>query len=132
MTAKILYVEDDATSIRLVRRMLAHSQYEIREATSGSAGLAIAEREHPDLILMDVNLPDVDGLEIVRRIKANPALAETPIIALTSNDRAHDQHLARIAGCDGYIAKPVSRIELLKTIQRYLPYISSDAPAHTG
>lgn len=120
MVARILCVEDNPQNMRLVRKILKHEGYEVLEAEDGATGLALTEREHPDLILMDINLPDIDGLEVTRRIKAQANLAPIPIIALTANAMYGDEERCLAAGCDGYIAKPVSKEKLVTSIEAYL------------
>ena len=120
MAARILCVEDNPQNMRLVRKILKHEGYEVLEAEDGASGLAIAEAEKPDLILMDINLPDIDGLEVTKRIKAQAHLAYIPIVALTANAMYGDEERCMAAGCDGYIAKPVSKDKLLSSIETYL------------
>lgn len=117
---KILYVEDNPQNMRLVRKMLMAGGYEIIEASDGISGLTKAAAEKPDLILMDINLPDIDGMEVTARIKANPDLRHIPIIALTANAMYGDRERFTAAGCDGYLAKPVTRTELLNTVAEFL------------
>jgi two-component system, cell cycle response regulator DivK len=120
MVATILYVEDNPQNMRLIKKMLSAMDYEVIEATSGAIGLELAAQHHPDLILMDINLPDIVGTEVAQRIKANPQLTHIPIIALTANAMHGDRERFLTEGCDGYIAKPVSRNELLNTIAYFL------------
>jgi two-component system, cell cycle response regulator DivK len=120
MAARILCVEDNPQNMRLVRKILKHEGYIVLEAEDGASGLAIAESEKPDLILMDINLPDIDGLEVTRRIKAQTQLAHIPIVALTANAMYGDEERCLAAGCDGYIAKPVSKENLVASIETYL------------
>jgi two-component system cell cycle response regulator DivK len=120
MAARILCVEDNPQNMRLVRKILKHEGYEVLEAEDGASGLALSEAEKPDLILMDINLPDIDGLEVTRLIKAQAALAHIPIIALTANAMYGDEERCLAAGCDGYIAKPVSKEKLLISVEGYL------------
>ena len=117
---KILYVEDNPQNMRLVRKMLKGNNYDLIEAPDGCSALQVAMREMPDLILMDINLPDIDGLEVTNRLRAEPDFPEVPIIALTANAMIGDKERFLNGGCDGYIAKPVSRRELLSTIEQYL------------
>ncbi len=123
--SKILYVEDNPQNMRLVRKILVAAGYEVLEATSGLAGIASAERDKPDLILMDVNLPDINGLEATSRLKATPIISEIPIIALTANAMHGDRENCIAAGCDGYLAKPVMKNELLNTVALFLKQVSS-------
>ncbi len=120
MGAKILYIEDNPQNMRLVRKMLNIGGYEMVEATDGLSGVAIAAREVPDLILMDINLPDIDGLEATARLKASPQLAHIPVVALTANAMHGDRERFIAAGCDGYLAKPVTKNELLNTVAHFL------------
>src|SRR2546426_5320380 len=100
---RILLVEDHEDNRRIVRDLLGATGYELVEAVSGEEGVAMAESQRPDLILMDIQLPGVDGYEATRRIKANPALAHIPIIAVTSYALSGDDVKARQAGCDDYV-----------------------------
>lgn len=120
MSARILCVEDNPQNMRLVRKILKHEGYTVLEAEDGASGLAVAETEKPDLILMDINLPDIDGLEVTRRIKAQSHLVHIPIVALTANAMYGDEERCLAAGCDGYIAKPVSKEKLVSSIEMYL------------
>lgn len=119
MTARILCVEDNPQNMRLVRKLLRNN-YTLLEAEDGLTGLRLAEEEIPDLILMDINLPDIDGLEVTRRIKAQKHLAHIPIIALTANAMYGDEEKYLAGGCDGYIAKPVMRDKLFSAIETFL------------
>jgi len=122
MTVSILYVEDNPQNMRLVRKMLRIGGYDMIEAVNGITGVAVAIREKPDLILMDINLPDIDGLEATARIKQQPDLQDIPIIALTANAMHGDRERFIEAGCDGYLAKPVTKNELLNTVTHFLNY----------
>lgn len=116
----ILYVEDNPQNIRLVRKMLNMGGHDVIEATDGTSGVALAIEQQPDLILMDINLPDIDGVEATRRLKAQDATAKIPIIALTANAMHGDREQFLDSGCDGYLAKPVTRNELLNTVTYFL------------
>lgn len=120
MTAKILYVEDNPQNLRLVRKMLRIGGYDMIEATDGTTGVYLAQSELPDLILMDVNLPDIDGIEATQRLKASAMASRIPIIALTANAMHGDRDRFLGAGCDGYLAKPVTKNELLNIIGYFL------------
>ena len=122
----ILYIEDNPQNMRLVRKMLKIGGYEMIEATDGLSGVALAARETPDLILMDINLPDIDGLEATARLKADPRLAHIPVIALTANAMHGDRERFIAAGCDGYLAKPVTKNELLNTVAHFLTLSQRD------
>ncbi len=121
MTQRILVVEDTEDNRRIVRDLLTSVGYELIEAADGAEGVALAQREKPDLILMDIQLPVLDGYEATRRIRATPDLAAVPIIAVTSYALSGDEAKTRAAGCDGYVAKPFSPRQLLAKIREFLP-----------
>ena len=122
MTAKtILYVEDNEVNRRLVQDLLSLTSYRLLEAVDGESGMAMARKEHPDLILMDVQLPKVSGIEATRTLRGEPATANTPIIAITSFALAGDEEKALAAGATAYMAKPYSPRDLLELIRRLLP-----------
>jgi two-component system, cell cycle response regulator DivK len=120
MTKRILVVEDQEDNRQIIRDMLAGTGYEIAEAENGEQALAAVAKQRPDLILMDIQLPVMDGYEATRRIKADPALRSIPIIAVTSYALSGEDKKARAAGCDDYVPKPYSPRELLSKINRYL------------
>jgi two-component system cell cycle response regulator DivK len=120
MGAKILYIEDNPGNRMLVRRILLVEDYDVFEAEDGPTGIEIALREKPDLILMDMNLPDLDGYELTRRMRAIPELATVPIIAMTANVMQGDREKTLEAGCSGYIPKPIDVDELPNQIARFL------------
>ena len=121
MSKRVLVVEDHEDNRRIVRDLLTHAGFELLEATTGDESIAMAERERPDLILMDIQLPGVDGYEATRRIKANPALARVPIIVVTSYALSGDEDKAMAAGADGYVSKPFSPRALLAKVRALLP-----------
>jgi two-component system cell cycle response regulator DivK len=121
MSRRILLIEDQEDNRRIVRDLLTSVGYELVEAVTGEEGVAMAEMHRPDLILTDIQLPGLDGYEAMRRIKANPALRQIPIIVLTSYALSGDDIKAREAGCDAYMAKPFSPRVLLAKIREYLP-----------
>ena len=121
MSKRILVIEDQEDNRKIVRDLLTASGYELVEATTGEEGLDRAESERPDLILMDIQLPGIDGYEVTRRIKANPGLRHIPIIVVTSYALSGDDKKAFAAGCDGYVTKPFSPRLLLAKIREYLP-----------
>jgi two-component system, cell cycle response regulator DivK len=104
-----------------VRDLLTTTDYEVIEAENGEEALAAIAKQQPDLILMDIQLPVMDGYEATRRIKADPALRAIPIIAVTSYALSGDEEKARAAGCDDFVPKPFSPRQLLAKIQKYLP-----------
>lgn len=116
MTQRILIVEDHEVNRRVLRDLLTSAGYELSEATSGEEGIILAGSFHPDLILMDIQLPGVDGYEATRRIKANPELRHIPIIAVTSYALSGDEDKAFEAGCTAYISKPFSPRSLLASV----------------
>jgi two-component system cell cycle response regulator DivK len=118
---RILVVEDTPDNRQVMRDLLTHAGYELIEATDGAAGVAAAAEHLPDLILMDIQLPVLDGYEATRRIKAMAATAAIPIIAVTSYALSGDETKARAAGCDGYVAKPFSPRQLLAKVRELLP-----------
>jgi two-component system cell cycle response regulator DivK len=119
--ARILLVEDTADNRQIIRDLLTASGFTVLEAGTGPEGLAMALSAHPDLILMDLQLPGMDGYEVTRRIKANPRLAPIPVIAVTSYALSGDEAKSRSAGCDAYIAKPFSPRRLLALVRSYFP-----------
>jgi two-component system, cell cycle response regulator DivK len=120
MSKRILVVEDHEDNRQILRDLLASAGYEMLEADNGEDGVAAAAAEQPDLILMDIQLPILDGYEATRQIKANPALKDIPIIVVTSYALSGDEDKARAAGCDAYIAKPYSPRQLLARIRDFL------------
>ena len=121
MSKRILVIEDQEDTRRIMRDLLTSAGYEMIEAVTGEEGLTLVEREHPDLVLMDIQLPGFDGYEATRRIKANPGLNQIPIIAVTSYALSGDDVKAREAGCDAYVTKPFSPRALLAKIREYVP-----------
>ena len=120
MKTKILVIEDNEDNRRIVRDLLTNVGYEVIEAVTGQEGVTAAETQGPELILMDIQLPDFDGYEATRRIKADPNLSSIPIIAVTSYALSGDDVRAFEAGCDAYVTKPFSPRELLAKIREYL------------
>ena len=120
MSKRILLVEDTEDNRQIVRDLIAVTDYELIEAADGAAGVALALAEKPDLILMDIQLPVIDGYEAVRRIRAAPGLRRIPIIAVTSYALSGDEAKSLAAGCDGYIAKPYSPRQVLAKIRAFL------------
>jgi two-component system cell cycle response regulator DivK len=116
----ILAVEDQEDNMQILRDLLSSAGYEIVEAENGEQALAAVAKRRPDLILMDIQIPIVDGYEATRRIKANPATRSIPIIAVTSHAWSGGEEKARAAGCDDFVAKPYSPRELIAKVRQYL------------
>ena len=121
MSDRILVVEDQEDNRQIIRDMLTFTDYEIMEAETGRQALEAVAKQRPDLILMDIQLPGMDGYEATRRIKADPALRSITIIAVTSYALSGEEQKARAAGCDEYVPKPYSPRQLLAKIRQYLP-----------
>jgi two-component system cell cycle response regulator DivK len=121
MSRRILVVEDQEDNRQILRDLLASADYEMSEAENGQEALDAVAKERPDLILMDIQLPIMDGYEATRRIKGNPAYKDIPIIVVTSYALSGDEGKARDAGCDAYVTKPYSPRQLLAKIREYLP-----------
>ena len=121
MTKRILVVEDQEDNRRILRDLLTSAGYELIEAVTGEEGVRLARDRRPDLILMDIQLPELDGHEATRRIKADPDLRPIPIIVVTSYALSGDEAKALAAGADAYVTKPFSPRELLATIRQFLP-----------
>jgi two-component system cell cycle response regulator DivK len=120
MSGHILVVEDNEENRRILRDLLTSAGFVLTEAVNGAEGVAAAERVRPDLILMDIQLPVLDGYEATRRIKAQPDLRAIPIIAVTSYALSGDDVRAFAAGCDDYVTKPFSPRALLAKVREYL------------
>ena len=116
----VLLVEDNEDNLLIYSTILRHSGYTVVEARDGQAGIEAAQRENPGLILMDVSIPIIDGLEATRRLKADPNTKHIPIIALTAHALASDQQKAIEAGCDAYIAKPAEPRAVVAAVKEYL------------
>jgi two-component system cell cycle response regulator DivK len=125
MSKRILVIEDHVDNRQIMNDTLSAAGFEMIEAVTGDAGVAMAELEEPDLILMDIQLPGIDGYEATRLIKAKPALRHIPIIVVTSYALSGDEVKAKEAGCDAYLAKPFRPRELLAKVREFLP----EAPA---
>jgi two-component system cell cycle response regulator DivK len=120
MTKRILVVEDQEDNRRILRDMLTNAGYEVVEVDNGGEALPAATEHRPDLILMDIQLPVLDGYEATRRLKADPAVRAIPVIVLTSYALSGDEGKARAAGCDDYVTKPYSPRQVLAKIRSYL------------
>jgi two-component system cell cycle response regulator DivK len=121
VSRRILVVDDQEDNRRILRDLLTNSGFEVVEAETGEQAVALAEAQVPDLILMDIQLPDIDGYEATRRIKAKPALRATPLIVVTSYALSGDEAKALAAGADAYVSKPFSPRALLAKIREFLP-----------
>jgi two-component system cell cycle response regulator DivK len=120
LTKRILVVEDQQDNRQIVRDLLVANDYELSEAENGEEALLLAAKDRPDLILMDIQLPIMDGYEATRRIKADPYLRSIPVIAVTSYALNGDEEKARAAGCNDFVPKPFSPRQLLAKIRQYL------------
>ena len=123
MGNNILYVEDNPDNMMLVQRALEARGYRLLKAVNGLSGVDMAEREDVDLILLDINLPDIDGYEVARRIRRSSkgSLLHTPIIAITANALKGDAEKALDAGCDVYMSKPINIRELWARVEAFVP-----------
>lgn len=117
---RILYIEDDANNRLLVRRILLAYKFEVQEAENAHDGIALAAADPPDLILMDISMPDMDGLTATNKIRGMPAIAHLPIVALTANAMTGDREMILKAGCDGYISKPINIDTFVDDIMQFL------------
>ena len=127
MTKCILVVEDQEDNRQILRDLLRSADYEMIEAVDGEEALTAVTKRRPDLILMDIQLPILDGYEATRRIKADPAFCSIPIIAVTSYALSGDEAKARQAGCDDYVTKPYSPRQLLAKVKEYLAQVDQVA-----
>jgi len=118
--ARVLYIEDNLENRILVRRVLAAEGYEILEAEGAERGLQLAREQAPDLIMIDINMPLLDGLTLTSLMKADPNLGHIPVVALTANVMRGDRERTLAAGCDGYIQKPIDIDEFPLQVARYL------------
>jgi two-component system cell cycle response regulator DivK len=123
MTHNVLYIEDNPDNTMLVRRALEARGYKLLHAPTGTKGVEIAESESVDLILLDINLPDIDGYEVARRLRSNSKreLTTVPIIAVTANALKGDAEKALEAGCDVYMSKPINIRELWARVEAFVP-----------
>ena len=123
MSNNILYIEDNPDNMRLVQRALESRGYHLFQAKNGLDGVQVAEKEEIDLILLDINLPDIDGYEVARRLRASHKrlLSSIPIIAVTANALKGDAERALEAGCDVYMSKPINIRELWARVEAFVP-----------
>ncbi len=118
-TRSVMVIEDNEINMKLVRSLLEIGRFNIIEAVDAETGLELAREKQPDLILMDIQLPGMDGLEATSRLKANPSTKHIPVIALTSYAMDADKEKAQEVGCDGYISKPINTRTFLKEIEKF-------------
>ena len=120
MTKRILVIEDQEDLRGVLRDLFTSSGYTVIEAVDGAAGVAMAKSDRPDIILMDIQMPIIDGYEATRQIKSDPRLSSIPVVAVSSFAMKGDEEKARAAGCDDYVTKPYSPIQLLRMVRGYL------------
>ena len=130
--AKILYIEDNPDNMQLVQRVITAIGHQFLWAADGLSGISMVRTERPDLILLDINLPDIDGYEVARRLRANKNHLYVPIIAITANALKGDVEKALSAGCDVYMSKPVNIRELRAHVVGFLPDLKVSAPTSQG
>lgn len=128
MNSTILLVEDNEDNRTIYRTILEHVGYTVVEAADGEAGIERARDSSPDLILMDVSIPKINGWDATRTLKADPNTRHIPIIALTAHALEQDRERAREAGCDGYLAKPIPPREVIEEVRRFLGTSEATAP----
>jgi two-component system, cell cycle response regulator DivK len=121
MKKKILYIEDNEQNLYLVTFLLEKHGYEVHAARDGQEGIDTAARVLPDLILLDIQLPQMDGYAVAHRLRSNPDLAKVPIVAVTSYAMAGDRDKALAAGCNGYIEKPINPDTFMNQVEFHLP-----------
>jgi CheY-like chemotaxis protein len=120
VTSRILVVEDNAMNMELAVDLLKLQGYEVLSATTGQEALDICVREHPDLVLMDVQLPGMDGLAVTKKLKENPETMDIPVIALTAHAMKGDEERILSHGCTGYISKPIDTREFSRTVGKFI------------
>ena len=116
----ILVIEDNALNMKLIKSLLQLGDYDVAEASDAESGIELAKKHKPDLILMDIQLPGMDGLHATQIISKNPELKEIPVVAITSYAMHGDEQKARSAGCIGYITKPINTRNFLEALEGYL------------
>jgi two-component system cell cycle response regulator DivK len=116
----VLLVEDNPHNRKIFSGMLAHAGFRVVEAVDGNEAMSKVASEKPNLVLMDLSIPGIDGWECTRRIKGDPATKDTPVIALTAHAMRGDEERAQAAGCDGYLSKPVSPKKVVEVVKKYL------------
>ena len=120
IVATVLVIEDNPANLKLARLVLGSAGYAVLMAESAEAGIALVREQLPDLVLMDIRLPDMDGITATRLLKSDPATAPIPLIALTAFAMKGDEERIRVAGCDGYLSKPYRFEELLAMVERFV------------
>jgi len=120
MKVSVLVVEDNPANMKLATLLLSREGYEVLQADNAADGLALARERQPALILMDIQLPGMDGLEATRILKSDPATRDITVVALTAFAMAGDEARIRAAGCDGYVAKPIEYKQFLADVRRWL------------
>ena len=135
MTHVILVVEDNERNLKLLRDVLEYAGFDVRAARTAEDGISLAVSEPPDLVLMDLQLPGIDGLEALRRLRASPRTAGIPVVAVTAQAMKHDRERALEAGFDGYVEKPISVRAFPDQVRRFLSDgrrgLNDTGPAHT-
>ncbi len=120
MKKKILIVEDNDLNLKLFRDLLGAHGYDTIETKEGLEAITLTKSEHPDLILMDIQLPEISGLDVTRRLKADPTICDIPIIAVTAFAMKDDEEKIMAAGCEAYLSKPISIMSFMETVRRFL------------
>ncbi len=117
----VLYVEDNFHNRRIVNKVLTSKGYKILEAMDGESGLEMIRQTRPPLILLDITLPGMDGIEVIQHLKADPSLKDIPVIALTASAMHGDRERFLQAGCDDYLSKPIQVHELIEMVEKFFP-----------
>ncbi len=123
---KALVIEDNPMNMELAVDLLEVAGYEVLQATNAMDGISLARAQHPDLILMDLGLPDMDGLHATKILKEDPSTIGIPIVALTAHSMPTDEAMVIKTGCDGYISKPIDTRQFVRTLEKYLPVERSE------
>ena len=118
---QVVYVEDNYHNRRIVHKILGAYGYHVHEASDGRTGLQLIQDMHPDLVLLDISLPGIDGIEVVGRLKASSEYSDIPVVALTASAMVGDRERFLGAGCDDYLSKPVAALDLIRKVKAYLP-----------
>jgi CheY-like chemotaxis protein len=123
---KVLVIEDNPMNMELAADLLEFADYEVLQATNAMDGISLAKAQHPDLILMDLGLPGMNGLQATKILKGDPITNSIPILALTAHSMPTDEAMVLKTGCDGYISKPIDTRQFVRTIEKYLPVERSE------